>query len=580
MYSGKSAKLGHCRLSIIDLSDKANQPMSAEDGRYTLVFNGEIYNYKELRDELRERSHTFNTHSDTEVLLRGLITYGAKFIERLNGFFAFAFYDQEAGELLLARDRFGIKPLFYARESDQITFASSLTAVMKGISRKEIDSKSLFQYLQFSYVPAPNTMLKGVKKLEPAHYLKVSKDGIEKKRYFELPKTSETDRSRSVLQDQFRQLLEKSVNDRLQADVPVGTFLSGGLDSAVITHIAAKANPDITAFSVGFPDKPFFDESERAAAMAKHIGINHRVLQLTESDIDRKLSGILDAIDEPFADSSAALVNLISEYARNDVKVILSGDGADEILGGYNKHRALLRSIETSFANKAMQSADNLISYLPESRNSKTMNELRKLKRYSRGLNLPLADRYLEWASFTPADVVSKILRNPENRIPAKLHIDPADFNTVLKADVEMVLPNDMLCKVDLMSMHHSLEVRVPFLDHHLVNFLFEIPASEKLNKSKGKILLREAYSDVMPANFFKGKKRGFEAPLAHWLAGPLKKYREELFSKEQIEKQQIFNFAEVKHLERKSTSQNPGDSPHTIWALLVFQHWYMKHFD
>lgn len=580
-YNGKSARLGHCRLSIIDLSDKANQPMSDESGRYTLVFNGEIYNYKALRRELANAfSTSFKTESDTEVLLRGLIEYGPKFIEKLNGFFAFAFYDEREDHILLARDRYGIKPLFYAEESGQFTFASSLTAVMKGLLTRGISRESLFEYLQFSYIPAPNTILEGVKKLEPAHYVFISKDGVSKTRYYAIPETVSKESDRAEMQGQFKHLLEKSVEDRLQADVPVGTFLSGGLDSAVITHIAAKFKPDITAFSVGFPDNPFFDESPRATAMAKHIGIDHRVLQLSETEIENKLGDILDAIDEPFADSSAVLVNLISEYARREVKVILSGDGADEILGGYNKHRALLRSTDKSFTNKALQTADSLLSVLPESRNSKTMNEIRKLKRYSRGLGLSLADRYLEWASFTPAESVEKLLRHPNNGKRIHIDIDPVDFNTVLRTDMELVLPNDMLCKVDLMSMHHSLEVRVPFLDHHLVNFLFGVPAGEKLNKSEGKILLRDAYTDVMPKNFFSGKKRGFEAPLVAWLAGPLKKYREELFSRELIEKQAIFHLEEVKQLERKSMSQNPGDSPHTIWALLVFQHWYVRHFD
>jgi len=580
-YIGKNVELGHCRLSIIDLSDKANQPMSDESGRYTLVFNGEIYNYKELRRELSETFNTsFKTQSDTEVLLRGLVAYGARFIEKLNGFFAFAFYDKRDEHFLLARDRYGIKPLFYADEASQFIFSSSLEALMIGLSRKEIDRESLFEYLQFSYIPAPNTILEGVKKLEPAHYLSVSRNGIAKTRYYTLPETNDQEKKRPDLRTQFKELLENSVKSRLQSDVPVGTFLSGGLDSAAITHIAAKHDPDITAFSVGFPDNPFFDESPRATAMAKHIGIGHRTLQLSETDIEKKLGDILNAIDEPFADSSAVLVNLISEYARSEVKVILSGDGADEILGGYNKHRALLRSIDKNLVNSTLKSANSLFSVLPESRNSKTMNEIRKLKRYSRGLGLSLENRYLEWASFTSAATVEKILRHPKKSSRIHVDINPADFNSVLKADVELVLHNDMLCKVDMMSMHHSLEVRVPFLDHHLVNFLFAIPASEKLNKSIGKILLRDAYSDVMPRNFFKEKKRGFEAPLSNWLKGPLSKHRKELFSPELIEKQDIFHLEEVKQLERKSLNQNGGDTPHTIWALLVFQHWYTKHFD
>lgn len=572
---------GHTRLSIIDVSERSNQPMSDSSGRYTLVFNGEIYNYKELKADLETKFNTrFITNSDTEVLLYGLTHYGADFIQKLNGFFAFGFYDKEENSLLVARDRFGIKPLYYQHSEGRFIFSSSLTALMQGIDNPEICLDNLATYLQLSYSPAPATILKNAFKLMPGTFLKLDKSGLKETRYYEVPATApfgESQKENAI--DQFKSLLEKSVQDRLQADVPLGTFLSGGFDSSVIAMLASREKPDIPVFSIGFPDQPFYDESDRAKAIARHLGLKPHIINLREKEIDEKLPEILDAFDEPFADSSAILVNILSEYAAKEVKVALSGDGADEIMGGYNKQRALLRSINRGFVNSTLKATQPLWEQVPESRNTKWLNRFRKLKRYSAGLNQEFSDRYLEWSSFTPRSLVNELLINQTKPYFPELEIDPSDFNTVLKADVNLVLPNDMLHKVDLMSMHRSLEVRVPFLDHNLVDFLFKLPASEKINQNKGKIILRKAFEDEFPKGFFNTSKKGFEAPLSHWLQGPLLPITDQYLSKTFIEKQGIFNFETIKKLEMKSKSKYPGDTPHTVWALLVFQYWYDRHF-
>lgn len=582
LKTGK-AMLGHTRLSIIDLDPRANQPMQDESGRYTLIFNGEIYNFKNLRTELSQnRNVEFHTESDTEVLLRGLIHYGSDILSRLNGFFAFAFYDSHNDSLLLARDRFGIKPLYYSFRNKRMAFASSLTSLMAALDSKKIDLNSLATYLQLSYIPAPATILEGVYKLEPGHLIKIEKGELTRKCYYRLPETTgnETLLTEADAAKKFRSLLEDAVRDRLLADVPVGTFLSGGIDSSVITFLAREARPDIPVFSIGFPDQPFFDESDRAAAMARHLNVNHHIIALRENEIDNRLESILNAIDEPFADSSAVLVNILSEKARKEVKVVLSGDGADEIMGGYIKHRALLQSLDRSVTNALLRNTSGMWSLVPESRNSKTLNYLRKVKRYSAGLTQPFAERYKSWAGFTASTTVDRLLRSPSKSLVPDHGLIETDFNSVLKADVNLVLPNDMLHKVDLMSMAHGLEARVPFLDHRLVEFLFSLPAHYKLNRTTGKRILRRAFANDFPPGFFDSPKRGFEAPLSHWLRGPLSAISKHYFSKSFVDTQGLFNYEELKNIEKKALSKSPGDAPHTIWALIVFQNWYDRHFQ
>jgi len=573
--------LGHTRLSIIDLNERSNQPITAESGRYSLTFNGEIYNYKSLKVELENTFQTkFKTQGDAEVLLYGLIWYGVDFVKKINGFFAFAFYDNQKNTLIIARDRFGIKPLYYKHSHDRFSFSSSLSSLMKDVARPEICLDNLATYLQLSYSPAPNTILKNVYKLMPGSFITIDKTGVNQSIYYYIPDTlpfSESQKQHSI--SDFKTLMHNSVRNRLQADVPLGTFLSGGFDSSVIALLASRDKPDIPTFSIGFPDQPFFDESKRATAIARHLGVKHHLINISDKEISDKVSSIFDDFDEPFADSSAILVQILCEYARKEVKVVLSGDGADEIMGGYNKHRALLRSMNRGFVNTGLKATSRVWDKVPESRNTHLLNALRKVKRYSKGLNHNFTDRYFKWSSFTPRSVVNRLLlQNTHIKLP-DLHIDPTDFNTILRADTQMVLPNDMLHKVDVMSMSRGLEVRVPYLDHHLVNFLFKLPASEKIHVHRGKLILHKAFEDEFPKKFFNSPKKGFEAPLSDWLKGPLSELTDHYLSEAFLNTQGIFSFTAVKELETKAKSNFPGDSPHTIWAILVFQSWYSKHF-
>lgn len=345
VFVGDFVALGHRRLSIIDLNPQSNQPMSAEDGRFKLVFNGEIYNYKSLRQELASKGVQFETESDTEVLLQILIHDGKNALNKLNGFFAFAFYDQQKEEMLVARDRYGIKPLYYLEDEDRFIFASELKAILKFGIEKTIDTNSIYTYLQLNYLPAPMSMVKGVKKLMPGHYAVVKKKSVEINSYYELKNTFEKQFQGTYedAQVQLKALMEKSVERRLVADVPLGTFLSGGVDSSIISAIASKKVEGLHTFSIGYHGNSFFDETEYANAVAKHIGSKHHVFSLSLDDLYGYLPKLLKSFSEPFADSSALPVYALSQLTKENVTVALSGDGADELFAGYNKHAALYR---------------------------------------------------------------------------------------------------------------------------------------------------------------------------------------------------------------------------------------------
>ncbi|HET6348443.1 MAG TPA: asparagine synthase (glutamine-hydrolyzing), partial [Candidatus Krumholzibacteria bacterium] len=333
--------LGHRRLAVIDTSAAANQPMSDASGRYTIVYNGEVYNFRELRSRLGPRAAGLRTQSDTEVVLNLFAQDGASMLETLNGFFAFAVYDRESGEVVIARDRFGIKPLLVYSDDDCVMFASEMSALLAFPIRRELDEVSLFEYLQLTYVPAPHSMLKHVRKLEPGCYVRIA-DGRVSTERFAFPAAAEPSSPVGIGYDDAQrrlvELMDASVERQLVSDVPLGAFLSGGLDSSIVVALAARHTRELQTYSIGFPDQPHFDESAAAAATARALGVPHTTFRVTRRELDACLGDVLDATDEPFADSSALAVYILSRHTRAHVTVALSGDGADEVFGGYNKH--------------------------------------------------------------------------------------------------------------------------------------------------------------------------------------------------------------------------------------------------
>ena len=586
--------LGHRRLSIIDTREIAHQPMWDESKRYCIVYNGEIFNYRELRAELSQKGVLFLTESDTEVLLNLFILEKEMCLNRLNGFFSFCIYDREEQTLFLARDRFGIKPLLYLFDDDKFLFASEMKSILAYGIDKEIDFSSLLAYLQLNYTTAPNTIFTNVKKLMPGHFLKVDNRQLTIGKYYEIPFDEPSAASNTVTYDdakeKFKSLLEASVQRRLVADVPLGSFLSGGIDSSVIAGLASRHKPDLHTFSIGFKDEKFFDETDYATMVAKHFKTEHTVFSLTNDEMYQHIHNILDYIDEPFADSSAIAVYMLSKETRKHATVALSGDGADELLGGYNKHAAFYRALHPGLKENAAASLGPLWSILPKSRHAPFSNKVRQLNRYAQGARLSSQERYWRWAGFAKASEASQMLsqetrqkfigQDYESQKKNLLQELPQheSMNEILLMDVKMVLPNDMLTKVDLMSMANGLEVRVPFLDYEVVNFLFSLPSSYKIDGTMRKKILQDAFRDFLPAELYNRPKKGFEVPLLKWLRKEMKSMiKDDLLSERFIKEQGIFEYAEIAKLKRKLFSFNPGDVHARIWGLVVFQWWWRK---
>jgi asparagine synthase (glutamine-hydrolysing) len=595
IYTDEWVGLGHRRLSILDTSSHANQPMWDPSGRYCIVFNGEIFNFHDLRKNLESRGSTFSSSGDTEVLLKMYILEKENCLNKLNGFFSFCVYDKADQTLFLARDRYGIKPLLYLFDDDKFLFASEMKSILQYGIEKSLDYSSLYTYLQLNYIPAPDTILSNVKKLLPGHYLTVARQKINIHQYYQIPYDRQSAEQNKITytqaKERTKQLLEASVQRRLVSDVPLGAFLSGGIDSSIITGLASKHKPDLHTFSIGFKDEKFFDETHYAKLVAKHFKTNHTVFSLTNNDLYAHVNSILDYLDEPFADSSAIAVYILSKETRKHATVALSGDGADEMLAGYNKHAAFNRIINGGFKESLVSSLSPLWKIFPQSRNNPLANKARQLSRFSAGMKLSSKDRYWQWAGYANKEETLLML-HPDLRInmwlkdffPRRRAIlqnlpDKENLNDILHLDMNFVLPNDMLTKVDLMSMANGLEVRSPFLDYELVDFIFSLPADFKIKNGIRKRVVKDAFRDFLPKKLYRRPKKGFEVPLLKWFKNEMKSLIvDDLLSEKFITEQAVFDYREIDKLKRQLFSSNPQDVHARIWGLVVFQWWFKKY--
>ena len=584
-FTHRHAALGHRRLSVIDTSEAAAQPFTDSSGQFTIVFNGEIFNYLSLRKQLEEKGVNFKSNGDTEVLLYLFILEGKECLQKLDGEFAFAIYDNQKEELFLARDRYGIKPLYYYKDENNFVFGSELKTLMAFGIPKSIDLVSLEIYFHLNYIPSPFSIFKNVLKLKAGNFLTVNlKRGISTKIYYTISYSENlTDfLDYKSAQKQLRSLLESSVQQRMIADVPLGTFLSGGIDSSIITAIAARHTQHLSTFSIGYKDEPLFDETYYAQLVAKKHNTNHTVFSLTNQDLFANLHHVLDYIDEPFADSSALAVNILSMHTRKHVTVALSGDGADEIFAGYNKHAAELKARNGGKLVNMIQMAKPILNQLPKSRNTKLGNKIRQMSKFAEGVGLTKKERYWRWAGFNKEGGLllnsEKFLSDFENRKNDILKNINSDYNSVLLTDMHLVLENDMLVKVDRMSMSQSLEVRVPFLDNKLVDFAFSLPSDYKIDNRNRKKILKEAFQNDLPEELMNRGKQGFEVPLLKWFQTDLKSMiTDELLSDQFIIEQNLFSVEAVKNLKSLLFSKNPDDAVAQVWALIVFQYWWKK---
>lgn len=593
IYNDTWVALGHRRLSIIDTSSVAHQPMWDESERYAIAFNGEIFNYRELRQQLVEKGIAFFSQSDTEVLLKLYMLEGEKCLEKLNGFFALCIYDKQEQSFFVARDRYGVKPLLYLFDEDKFLFASEMKSIIQYGFEKTIDYNALHNYLQLNYIPAPDTIFTNVKKLLPGHYLTVKNRQLSVYRYYNIPTAENKSIGYDAAKEKLKELLDESVQRRLISDVPLGSFLSGGIDSSVITALATRHKPDLQTFSIGFKDEKFFDETHYAKLAADHFKTEHTVFSLTNDDLYEHVHSILNYLDEPFADSSAINVYILSQQTRKHATVALSGDGADELLAGYNKHAAFYRSFHPGIKERAVSALNPLWKMIPQSRSNAVSNKARQFERFAEGMKLSPKERYWRWASFADekdsralftTESQSKILEAQYLQSKAGILKDitaTGSMNEVLLTDTNLVLPNDMLTKVDLMSMANGLEVRTPFLDVEVVNFLFSLPEDFKINSTIRKRILQDAFRDSLPAQLYNRPKKGFEVPLLKWFRKEMKSMIvDDLLSQKLIEEQGIFSYPEIKKLKDRLFSSNPGDVHARIWGLIVFQFWWKKYMN
>jgi len=578
--------LGHRRLSIIDTSDRGLQPMWDISEKYVIVYNGEVYNYRHLKEELQGKGYQFRSETDTEVVLNAYIEWGPEAVNRFNGFFAFAIYNLMDQSLFVVRDRFGIKPLVYSETEDAFLFASELKSLIQYEWDRQLDIESLNLYFQLTYIPSPKSIFGGVQKLEPGHYLVIKGKSMDKKRYyetpyFETPSIGNLETAKKVV----RSSLKKAVINRLVSDVPLGSFLSGGIDSSIVTSIAAREVSGFNTFSIGFKDNEFFDETRYAEQLAAHCGTKHHTFKLTNDDLYQNLEEITSYLDEPFADSSAIPVYILSKLTRNQVTVALSGDGADEIFSGYNKHAAWQMSNRRDLLNGIIGSMHPLLKWFPQSRNYPVTNFFRQLEKYASILRLSSREKYWLMASFGSEALRKEILKSDNFQGLTSFvegNIDGFEndsLNRLLYQDVKTVLAGDMLPKVDFMSMANSLEVRVPFLDHEVVNTAFQIQENLKIKGNTRKFVLREAFKDDLPQELYTRGKKGFDVPLLDWFRNEMKEDLEKnIFNKEFVTSQDIFNWDGLMNLKARLNSNKPGDAATHIWQIYVFQKWWKQY--
>ncbi len=566
------------RLSIIDL-ETGDQPLANEDGSVHVAQNGEIYNYHELREELAAKGHRFASHGDTEVIAHLYEEYGFDFAARLRGMFAVAIWDARERALILARDRFGIKPLYYRDEAEELRFASELRALPRG----EVDPEALEAYLAFNFVPAPYSIFQGTRKLPPGHLL-VWKEGQARIDRFARPRPVNADDLRKepaeTLAEELRTRMRDSVRAHLVSDVPVGVFLSGGVDSSLLTALAAEESSEpLRTFTIGFEERSF-DETAGARKVAERYATNHRELVL-RPEPELLLRALAEVFDEPFADSSALPTYLVSQLAARDVKVCLSGEGGDELFGGYYTYSAdLLASRFGPIARLARPFAE----LLPSS-NARISFDY-KAKRFTRSAHLPPLERHHGWKEIFTPDMRTELRSRRGDFDPVDLlreryaETEQAELLARLQ-DVDLGIPlvDDLLVKTDRSSMAHSLEARVPFLDTKVTSLALALPRRLKVSGLKKKILLRRAAEPLLPREVVHGKKRGFSIPAAAWLRGELEPFAREVLAPEVLRRQGFFAPEVVAGLLERHVARKE-DLSRQLWGLLAFTLWYEGHVE
>lgn len=576
--------LGHTRLKIIDLSDAATQPMSNDNGSVWITFNGEIYNFRELRYSLEDQGVRFRTSSDTEVILHLYEAMGERCVEQLDGMFAFAIWDGTRRQLLLARDRLGKKPLFYYASRTLFAFASEVKALLQYPEIvAEVDTQALPVFFLYGYVPTPGTLYRGIRKMAPGHFLHLGPDNRPSSvEYWDLPLTS--DRSFCLPSNveaagRVRELLTAAVRRRLVADVPIGAFLSGGIDSSVIVGVMSRLMEEpVSTFSIGFANAPRFDETSYARLAARTFGTRHTQLTVEPASVDI-VERLVWHHDGPFADSSALPTYLLSGLAREHVTVALNGDGGDELFAGYLRFYATLLSEKIPLHARA--AAHRFFASFPEWGGSR--GALGRLKKFTASADLPFFERFSRWVSIfyedlnslfpdlRNGDLVTRALDEQFTLLQRVKGLSP--LARLIYLNLKTYLLDDLLVKMDRCSMAHGLEVRSPFLDSHLMEYVFRLPDDMKLSCGRTKVILRRAFADLVPAEILRRGKMGFGVPLGAWFTTDLKDYLRDLLLAPGARLKNYVNHGYVRRL-CEAHFEGRADHSHRLWTLLTFEVW------
>ncbi len=589
-YADEQVTLVHRRLSILDLSESGHQPMSTSDGSVVLVYNGEIYNYPELRALLEQKGYKFQGHCDTEVLLYAYQEWGLESVHRLDGMFAFAIWDRPRRRLWLVRDRIGIKPLYYSVRNNRLLFGSEIKAILADPEvPREINRQGLYDYLGFEFVPAPATMFMGINKLPAGHQLIWENEAARVSPYWDLS-FEPRDVSRVTVDDvveEVREKLSSCVKSHLLSDVPLGVFLSGGLDSsALVAFMRQHISGPLRTFSIGYPDRSF-SELNYAEVVSKHFGTEHHVLMIegvTEAAIERSVYHL----DEPMTDLSAIPLMLACEQARAQVTVSLSGEGGDEVFAGYDRFKASRINRYYSIIPSAVRRhvIGNMVRALPDQAQKK--GPINLLKRFVEGSELDAEGMHLRWQYFLSRNLAARLFTPAFSE---SLDLDPfrqvracaarcptADpVNRELYLDTRFMMPDSVLMKVDKMSMAHSLEVRVPLLDHHFVELNASFPGSWKLKGLETKHLFRKVLTGILPDEIVFRGKQGYSLPVKNLLRGQLRGYMTRVLNESPVIRD-LMNVDYVNQLIQEHLDQRHNHN-HVLWGLMTTSLWYDRFF-
>lgn len=577
--------LGHRRLSIIDLAT-GNQPLFNEDASCSIILNGEVYNFQELQNELRRKNHIFKTRSDTEVVIHAYEEYGFECVKYLRGMFAFAIWDDKKEILFLVRDRLGKKPLYYYYDSQKFIFASEIKALLKtGFVKAEVNKEAIDEFLSLGYVIAPNTLFRNIKKVLPGDMVIVKDGKITQQEYWNLEAIHQENRSLNEFQNELRDILDESVKLRMISDVPLGAFLSGGIDSSIIVGIMSKfSNQPVKTFSVGYKNQRKFSELGYAQIVANYFKTEHHEIILEPVDFYGAIPQMVWHLDEPIADQACIPLWLMSKEAKKFVTVLLSGEGSDELFAGYPIY-SLMQGFE-----KYQKIPLWLRSYLVDPLITRILGE-RRGQKYVEWSRLPLEERFLgdmadfstnlrkqlyspEFLGFSSQNDFRARIRNFYNKVQGRDSLDKMQY-----LDMKTWLVDDLLLKADKMTMAASVELRCPFLDHKLVEFSRKLPSKLKLNRVTTKYILKETYEKFLPKEIAYRKKKGFPVPLTSWFQGDLNKQIEEILLNKRTLQRNYFNRGFIKEIIEKQ-SQKKEDYSKLLWSLLVLEFWHRVFID